>query len=243
MKISRLFLIVIIFIAFIALLLFYIYGRGLWVPVYKNFSGKDTIDSVIEKYGQQAEDRLKPYFEEAGIIYPPKSIKLLAIKDESNIELWASNDSGYKKIKVFKIQAASGSSGPKLIEGDKQVPEGFYKIIGFNPNSSYHLSMKLNYPNEFDLEQANKQGRTNIGSNIFIHGKAVSIGCLAMGDRVIEELFTLVYRVGIENSEVIISPSDPRKKPILISNKLKQPWIPELYQAITIEFIKYYNEK
>lgn len=48
-----------------------------------------------------------------------------------------------------------------MIEGDKQVPEGLYKIEGFNPNSSYHLSMKLNYPNAFDLQHANKEGRSH----------------------------------------------------------------------------------
>ena len=70
--------------------------------------------------------------------------------------------------------------------------------------------MKLNYPNEFDLAHAKIEGRTKPGSNIFIHGKAVSIGCLAMGDKTIEELFILANDVGINNITVVISPLDPR---------------------------------
>ncbi|MCF6264599.1 MAG: L,D-transpeptidase family protein [Xanthomonadales bacterium] len=221
------------------LMLFYTYGRALWVPAYKKVVGKETVFSVIEKYGENAEKRLKLYFDDADIPYPPKELKLLAIKDEKKLELWASSGNGFEKIKNYQIRAASGTSGPKLVEGDKQVPEGIYKITGLNPNSSYHLSMKLNYPNEFDLYHANNEGRSSPGTNIFIHGKEVSIGCLAVGDRAIEELFTLVHKVGIKNTEVIISPSDPRKAPLSPPTGNEQPWVPELYKSITTAFLKY----
>jgi len=221
------------------LILFYIYGRAFWVPVYQKIAGKETVSSVIEKYGENAENRLKPYFDNAGILYPPKEIKLLAIKDEKKLELWVSSKNGFKKIKNYPVRAASGVSGPKLMEGDKQVPEGIYKIMELNPNSSYHLSMKLNYPNEFDLYHANNEGRSKPGTNIFIHGKEVSIGCLAIGDRAIEELFTLVYKVGAKNTEVVIAPSDPRKAPLSQTVGDEKPWITTLYKSITTEFIKY----
>lgn len=223
----------------LGLSLLYVYGRSLWVPVYQKVVEKETVVSVIEKYGKQAETRLLQYFEEAGASYPPEEVKLLAIKDEKRLELWVLTESGYKRIKDYTVRAASGVSGPKLVEGDEQVPEGLYKIVGLNPNSSYHLSMKLNYPNEFDLEHAAIEGRTSPGSNIFIHGKSVSIGCLAMGDRAIEELFTLIHKVGVKNSEVIIAPSDPRKGPITPPTGSNQHWIPTLYRSITAEFIKY----
>ncbi|VAW84453.1 Glutamate synthase [NADPH] large chain [hydrothermal vent metagenome] len=221
------------------LILFYLYGRAFWVPVYQKVVGKETVSSVIEKYGENAENRLKPYFDNVGISYPPKEVKLLAIKDEKKLELWASSKDGFKKIKNYPVRAASGIAGPKLMEGDKQVPEGIYKIMGLNPNSSYHLSMKLNYPNEFDLYHANNEGRSNPGTNIFIHGKEVSIGCLAIGDSAIEELFTLVYKVGTKNTEVVISPSDPRKAPLFQTVGDEKPWIAKLYKSITTEFIKY----
>jgi len=68
----------------------------------------------------------------------------------------------------YRITAASGTAGPKLREGDRQVPEGIYRIVGLNPNSRYHLSMKLDYPNAFDRHQAARDGRARPGSDIFI---------------------------------------------------------------------------
>ena len=189
---------------------FYYYGRSYWHPYYLKFKGKRTVSNVIEKYGSTAEKRFLSNFKKANIPYPPKKLILFALKEKNIMELWASNQNKYKLIKEYKIKAASGKLGPKLREGDRQVPEGIYKIVGLNPNSSYHLSMKLNYPNRFDLRYAKKEGRNKPGSNIFIHGNAVSIGCLAMGDTAIEELFTMVYKVGKSNVEVIISPSDTR---------------------------------
>lgn len=228
-----------LFIGSLLVALFLIYGRGTWVPMYQKVVGKETVASVISKYSTKAEERLLPYFEEAGVSYPPRRFTLLALKDEKRVELWAEDGNGHKRIKSYRVHAASGVAGPKLREGDEQVPEGIYKIIGLNPNSSYHLSMKLNYPNEFDLEHANREGRTSPGSNIFIHGKAVSIGCLAMGDRTIEELFTLTYRVGAKNAKVVIAPSDPRESELVLPENTELNWIPELYQAITNEFKQY----
>ena len=98
-----------------------------------------------------------------------------------------------RKFSKYPIQGASGDIGPKLIEGDRQVPEGLYEIIGFNPNSSYHISMQLNYPNDFDLKHASAEGRDHSGNNIFIHGKDESIGCLAMGDAAIDFLLVVVF--------------------------------------------------
>lgn len=226
-------------IAIISVSIIYFYGRSVWVPVYQSMSGKETLASVIEKYGERAEKRLIPYFETAGVVYPPKEIKLLALKEERFLELWAKDTGNFKKIRSYPVRGASGNAGPKLVEGDKQVPEGKYKIIGFNPNSSYHLSMKLNYPNDFDLYHARKEKRNKPGSNIFIHGKTLSIGCLAMGDRAIEELFTLVHKVGKKYSEVIIAPYDPREKPLQVKDADSPSWLPELYGEISEEFSKY----
>ena len=99
--------------------------------------------------------------------------------------------------------------------------------------------MKLNYPNDFDLAHAKTEGRTKPGSNIFIHGKAVSIGCLAVGDKTIEELFILAKDVGIKNISVVISPYDPRVKELKYSEKEHPKWTKDLYKNITVEFSKY----
>lgn len=226
-------------IAMLLPLLFYIYGRSIWVPIYRAMIQKETVKTIQEKYGATAQERLEPYFIQAGIAFPPQEIKLLALKEEKLLELWARNGSHYRWIKNYPIQAASGIAGPKLREGDKQVPEGVYKIVGLNPNSSYHLSMQLNYPNEFDLQHARREGRDNPGSNIFIHGKAVSIGCLAMGDSAIEELFLLVSRIGFKNTEVLIAPRDPRANPLAVETSSSPAWLPELYTMLNREFSHY----
>lgn len=193
------------------------------------------MEQVILAYGVRAEEQLTNTFIEANATYPPLEITLLALKNERVLELWGKDEQGYHWIKDYSIRGASGTSGPKLREGDRQVPEGFYHIIGLNPNSRFHLSLKLNYPNEFDLMHANQEGRDQPGSNIFIHGKAASVGCVAIGDPAIEELFTLVYRIGKNNARVLIAPVDPRR-----FNIKKAPhdpeWVTPLYAQLTSEF-------
>ncbi len=117
-------------------------------------------------------------------------IFLRAVKEEDLLELWVKPDNGERYIlaKRYPIAAWSGELGPKMKEGDGQTPEGFYevKVGALNPRSNYHLSFNIGYPNAYDRAQ----GRT--GSFIMIHGSDVSIGCLAMTDAGIEELYTMV---------------------------------------------------
>ena len=194
--------------------------------------GKQTVADVIELHGDQTKKTFAPLFEKSGVMYPPNKLALIAFKDSKILEVWAANDGGeYSLITQYPIQAASGVLGPKLKEGDRQVPEGLYTISGFNPNSSYHLSMKINYPNEFDLKHAKKEGRDQPGSNIFIHGRSASIGCLAMGDSVIEQLFTLVHKTQARNTIVLISPTDPSKHDLIVPNNAPV-WVGELYEKI-----------
>ena len=216
---------------FVALSIFFIYGRGIWHPKLLKVTGTRTLAEAIDQYGPKARKRLSIYFNQAQVEYPPKAMALVAFKESKTLQLWAGNQGQLKKVHEYPIKAASGELGPKLREGDRQTPEGIYQIIGFNPNSSYHLSMKLNYPNRFDWQQAEKENRTQPGSDIFIHGKAVSIGCLAMGDRAIEELFVAVYDVGRANVQVVIAPTDPTKTP-LNPSQYPQPWVAELYESI-----------
>ncbi|SJM90802.1 conserved hypothetical protein [Crenothrix polyspora] len=115
------------------------------------------------------------------------------------------------------------------------MPEGVYRIEGLNPNSNYHLSMKINYSNEFDLFHAEEEGRTNPGLDIFIHGWAVSIGCLAMGDETIEELFVLTAKVGAENVKVVIAQHDPSSYPLESDSEQLPEWTTELYDDISDE--------
>ncbi|QUJ70167.1 L,D-transpeptidase family protein (plasmid) [Photobacterium sp. GJ3] len=203
-------------------------------------SGKRTVDDVLAIYGQLSEQRLKYRFRKANVAYPPTKIALLGLKEEKALELWAIDQRGARHfVHSYPVTAASGKAGPKMKEGDRQVPEGIYKIIGLNPNSRFHLSMKLNYPNDFDMKYANLEGRTRPGTNIFIHGKADSIGCLAIGDTAIEELFTLVGKIGKGNVDVVIAPHDPRKAPIRPIAAQSPTWVSELYASIETEFARF----
>ena len=205
----------------------YKYGRSLWHPIYSKVAGKQTVEEVYQKYGIQAEKRLAPHFEKANVPYPPSKITLIGLKEESFLEVWASN----KLIKTYPFTAFSGKLGPKLKQGDRQIPEGIYDIELLHPNSSYHLSLKVSYPNEFDQEIAPQEGRVNLGGDIFIHGKSVTIGCIPIGDEAIEDLFTLVYKVGKENVELIIAPFDFRLYPDR-SIKSDLPWLESKYNRI-----------
>jgi murein L,D-transpeptidase YafK len=231
--ISSLVLLVLIFSA-----VFYKYGRGVWFPYYLKIVGTRSTDQAVKQYQKKALKRLLPAFKQAGVKYPPNSIVLLATKQEKKLELWAEENNQVTYIKTYDILAASGEAGPKLREGDNQVPEGIYSVEWLNPNSSFHLSMKLNYPNNFDLQHAKEDGRDHPGSNIMIHGKDISVGCLAIGDEGIEELFVLVNKIGVQNIKVIIAPEDPRSKKIRVD--ANQPeWVSGLYEQIEGEFLSY----
>ncbi|TLU61048.1 hypothetical protein FE810_15805 [Thalassotalea litorea] len=215
---------------------FYQYGRATWHPLVVKVMGKKTVSEVIDEYGPDARNKLKPIFNQKGVFYPPPKLSFVAFKDTDTLEVWAANDNeSYTLITSYPVKAASGELGPKLEEGDRQVPEGIYKIVGFNPNSAYHLSMKLNYPNEFDTYHANHEGRTEPGTNIFIHGKASSIGCLAMGDEAIEELFTLVHDAGRSKTTVLISPTNPSLNSLEIPVDAPE-WTAELYRQIESKY-------
>lgn len=217
----------------------YTYARPLWVPVYRQLDGQRSVQDVMDRYGDAAEARLKPFFNEAKAPYPPSRVTLLAIKDEKKLELWTEEQGERFFIRAYKIRAASGVGGPKLREGDRQVPEGIYQLEYLNPNSLYHLSMKIDYPNTFDRAMAEQEKRTGLGGDIFIHGNAVSIGCLAIGDPAIEELFTLVVKGGPKNVKVIIAPSDPRKHSIAALADDQPKWVAGLYADISAGFSAY----
>jgi murein L,D-transpeptidase YafK len=112
-----------------------------------------------------------------------------AFKEEKTLEFFIENPSTgrFELFRQYPIAAASGTLGPKLAEGDRQVPEGFYEVppSAMNPNSRFHLAFNIGYPNALD------RSLSRTGSAIMIHGDRVSVGCLAMTDELIEEIYTL----------------------------------------------------
>jgi hypothetical protein len=201
--------------------------RSLTVPV----PVERTVQDVLDLYGPAAEQRLVPYFHSAGVAYPPVALVFLGFKAEKRLEVWARHQDAWVFIRVYGIEAVSGMAGPKLREGDYQVPEGFYAITALNPNSRFHLSLKLDYPNAVDRQQAAMEGRDQLGDDIFLHGKDVSAGCLAMGDVVIEELFVLVARTGIERVIVLLAPYDFRQRAVERDSSRPQ-WVEALYRDL-----------
>lgn len=203
----------------------------------------NAIDNAVKRYGLRTEPHLKRYFTKAHVSYPPKEVALLAFKSERKVELWAkSSQQPWRHIRDYPLTGYSGQLGPKLKENDRQIPEGVYRLVSFNPFSSMHLSMMINYPNNFDRQKGYTDGRKKLGNNIFIHGKNLSVGCLAVGDFAIDQLFLLARRVGLNNIQVIIAPNDLRHRKPKTKNFAQPKWLPELYKQIA-ESLKPFEHK
>ena len=143
---------------------------------------------------QEKDAAVRSIVEKKGLTYPPRAILLRAFKKEGVLELWGaqSNAGPYVLLKAYGICATSGVLGPKRRFGDAQVPEGFYDLDWFNPQSNFFLSMHVNYPNAADRISGS---RTNPGGNIFLHGNCASIGCVPITDDGIKEVYWLAVLV------------------------------------------------
>ena len=204
--------------------------------------GPETVRSRLWQCGNVARGRLAGDFARAGIAYPPAAVALVAIKEERRLEVYASEDGkGFRFVREYPILGASGHLGPKLREGDRQVPEGLYAVENLNPNSLYHLALRVNYPNAFDLARAGEDGRAEPGSDIMIHGGDASVGCLAMGDEAAEDLFVLAAETGVENVRLVFSPVDFRVKEFAPPEG-SATWVAGLYGEIRRELKKYPRE-
>lgn len=194
--------------------------------------GKATTSDRLAEFGPTVSARWQPYFAAKHVAYPPHKLLLLGLKREKQLQVYAADDGQpWRFMRAFPIQGLSGKSGPKLRFGDLQVPEGFYRIESLNPNSAFHLALRVNYPNDFDHSQAQKDGRTELGGDIMIHGSNASIGCLAMGDETAEDLFVLAAEVGVENIEVVLSPLDFREGDVP-DDAQRPAWISHLYDEL-----------
>jgi len=141
---------------------------------------------------ERTEEAVRARFREAGAAYPPKAIFLRVLKHERELELWAlGKKDRYALVRRYAICAASGALGPKRRRGDLQVPEGFYRIDRFNPWSNFHLSLGVDYPNASDRALGDKR---DLGGDIFIHGDCASIGCVAITDPMIEEVYVAAVK-------------------------------------------------
>lgn len=136
------------------------------------------------------EDTLMKQFDEKRLAWPAKYIYLRSFKYDSQLEVWVKQElnENFKLFKTYRVCAMAGSLGPKRMQGDYQVPEGFYYINEFNPKSQYHLSLGLNYPNASDRILSDS---LMPGGDIYIHGSCVTTGCIPVNNEQIEELYIL----------------------------------------------------
>jgi hypothetical protein len=206
------------------------YGRALVHPYYRQVTTPRTVQGVLQDIGPRRRPALASEARRLGLTYPPSSLTLVGYKDENVLEVWARGPSGWVRYRSYRVLAASGGPGPKLREGDRQVPEGVYRLTHLNPASSYHLSIRVDYPNAFDRARGAEDARADLGGDIYVHGKAVSIGCLAIGDDNIEELFTLVADVGLPNARINLAPG--RRLEVAPG---APAWTRDLYRTIASE--------
>ncbi len=165
----------------------------------ENISSKSLSLEEILRMSQEV--AMQEYLEEAQYRYTPLQARLEAtgtqmgdavfiriFKKEALLEVWIKKEERYIHLKDYAICAYSGHLGPKLREGDKQAPEGFYRVYPrqLNPHSKFHLAFNLGYPNAYD------RAHHRTGSYLMVHGNCVSVGCYAMTDAKIEEIYGLV---------------------------------------------------
>lgn len=211
------------------------YGRSMYMPVFNTIRGLETVGSRIEQIQPGVWERLEHSLAAAGYKSDyPEEILIAAFKEEQKLQVYAKDVNGIKLIKEYPFTAYSGKLGPKLKEGDGQIPEGIYHAEYLNPNSAYYLSIKISYPNEFDISKTRFTHVADMGGDIFIHGKAVTIGCIPIGDEAMEEVFLLTGKAIANGVKVIISPRDFRVQPAYPEIE-GIDWEPELYESIRKE--------
>jgi hypothetical protein len=214
-------------------LIFKPYIRAAPSSVIQRFAKTRTVAERVQQYGAQARGRLKPHFQRAQLAYPPGKVALVGLKAELLLQVYAAGPTNsYRFVRSYPVLAASGMPGPKLRQGDGQVPEGVYPIESLNPNSRFHLSLRIGYPSPADRAQAEREGRKDLGGDIMIHGSSVSVGCLAMGDEAAEDLFVLAADTGLQNMTVILSPVDFRRGASVPKAAKLPAWTDSLYAQI-----------
>ena len=230
--------ILIIAILFLVLYLF----KNQIIDLFFSFKEKQTIESVVEKYISKVKASLKNDFEKNNLSLDDFEMGILAFKKEQLLEIYVRKNEteNWKLLKKYNFTAFSGEIGPKLNNGDNQIPEGIYQMEYLNPNSRFHLSIKVSYPNSFDLEKAKLDKRTDLGGDIMIHGKSATIDCIPVDDKNIEEIFILATKAKNKKFPIIIAPHDFRTNktfPEIVGIS----WDNELYKKISDELNNFKN--
>lgn len=124
--------------------------------IWEKFVGKPTVKDRVQAFEGAVRGRLEDAFRAQGLEWGKGELAFLGYKEERVLEVYGrktASDS-WRRIRRYPVLGQSGALGPKRKEGDLQVPEGIYEVESLNPNSRFHLSIRVNYPNDFDREQA-----------------------------------------------------------------------------------------
>lgn len=182
------------------------------------------------------EDSLQKQFKKKGLQWPAKYMYIRSFKYDGQLEVWVKNErkDAFTLFKTYKVCALAGSLGPKRMQGDYQVPEGFYYINELNPRSNYHLSLGINYPNQSDRILSDS---LQPGGDIYIHGSCVTVGCIPIKDDQIEEVYILAAHAKNSGQDFI----PVHIFPIRYSNKKSVDYLAQL--AKTDSYLKTFAER
>ena len=166
------------------------YGMARGGTTYYSFIDYQRSFSRPQEAMARKVDTLKRQFAAKKLVWPANYIYIRSFKYDSQLEVWVKQRpaDSFRLFKSYPVCALAGSLGPKRMQGDFQVPEGFYYINEFNPNSNYYLSLGLNYPNASDRVLSDS---IKPGGEIYIHGSCVTVGCIPITDQQIDELYVL----------------------------------------------------
>lgn len=190
-----------------------------------------TVAQALKKFGPDARQGILKRFQSVGAVYPPKGTTWISLKNEKLLLIFARGEDGkWKQVVGYPVVSSSGELGPKLKEGDLQVPEGFYKTTALDART--HLCLWVDYPNSADQVRARLDHRTKLGGNIQIHEGVHSTGCVVIDHDAMAELFVLAHDTGCQNIDLIMAPCN-----LVVKNPdvdfAKQPkWLPKLYKDL-----------
>lgn len=206
------------------------------------FLGGQSVEEAVAKYEPVLLSNTKKsdFIARRGF---PKEVLFFADKSKRILSVYgrAGDKEKFEHLKDYPFTGFSGKLGPKLKRGDRQIPEGIYGIEYLNPNSTFHLSLKVSYPGDFDVKKALADGRKpeELGGDIMIHGRSGTVGCIPIGDDAVEEVFIIAAKAGIHNIKVIISPCNLLSGEKNFAKDVGVPWYGELIENIRTEMLKY----
>ncbi len=177
---------------------------GLIAVMYLSVSFKESQlqHSRVKAAYEEKEEIVNSYFQKKSLQQQGFHLFIRAFKKEQQLEVWIKekNKTKYSLLTTYDFCTTSGTLGPKRREGDLQIPEGVYHINHFNPQSNFHLSLGIDYPNASDKILSDKQ---KPGGEIYIHGNCVTIGCIPITDEKIKELYILAVEAKNNGQEKI----------------------------------------